>query len=219
MAKAGDIFNAVRALVDDPDGDYATDEIQVPLLQLALDELKDALYGNPNVGKYKAVVIIPNVTAGTTSLKAYMGSGQPLELLEDIISMSERKAGDPDWAYTPMERRTDPIIATQSGSNIYYSFTGDDIILPGSTNAEDFRIFGTFAPQTIANKDSALPPKAEAHLKYATAALVARSHSNKELATDYIAKADHALMALFTNIILEQQLIPTRSIAFGENLY
>lgn len=214
MATAGDIFNAVRILVDDWEGDYATDEAQAPLLQLVQEALVQVIHANPNVGKYKSVVVLPAVPASTTSLAAYFATGQPLVGLDEIVSMKEKVSGTPDYQYQNMEKRNDPPTLQPWDYNQFFSFNGSNITLPGATQALDLRIFGEFTPQPITSKDSPVLPGAQAYLKLATAAFVARAHGNKELSADYMGQANGQRAAILNAIVMEMQATPLQPLSY-----
>src|SRR5579872_7109445 len=139
---------------------------------MSQESLQNFLFNNPNIGRLKSVVVLQNVPAGTTSLASIglFDSGGQLELLTDILTMREKKAGDNDINYLAMEEKEDVPVLAQYQWNSMYVFTGNDILLPGATQNLDIRIFGSFSVPPITSGDSPIMPKSEIVLKYATAA-------------------------------------------------
>lgn len=215
MLKASQIFSGVRALVDDPEMDYATDDALAPLLQIAIESLVNACLNNPNIGRMKAIVEVANVPAGTKSLKDYFAAGKALELLETIVSMKEKATGADQATYLRMDPVIDLPVVAQLNFNGVYVETGDDILLPGASQALDFRIFGTFDPAVIKNGDSPVIPGTSLILKLNTAALISRPHGNTDLATDYAQQAELERRRWMNHLIMEMQNEPTRQRAFG----
>lgn len=218
MLIADTVFSAVRELVDDPESEYATDERQAPLLQMAQEQLVMKMFNNPNIGRAKSWAILANVPAGTATLSAYFAAGRELELLESIDSMRERPTGTDDSSWQPMRPVNDLPIGLQTDYNGVYLPKGDDIRLPGATQALDMRIFGVFEPAVVRNKDSVLIPNTGLILKFATAALVARPHGNKDLAKDYSDQAREYTNAFMNTLIMELQDQNVRMKSFGSGL-
>lgn len=216
---AKDIFAGVRALVDDMEQGYATDDVLVPLLQLAQESLIAAVFNNPNIGKMKSVVILTNVTAGTKSLKGYFGTGKELELLDSIKSIKERPTGQDELSWS----RMDPVdeVPTQNPNtyNGVYLFTGDSLELPGSSQAMDFRIFGSFDPKPITSPESPIIPGTSVILKFAVASLVSGPHGNQQLADNYAKQAIAEKNTYFNTAIMEIQEEPVRQRPHGGGQY
>lgn len=211
MVKASDVFASTRDLVDDLEQDYATDAYLQGKANLAQKELVLRLSQHASITRYKTAVVLANVAAGTTSLKEKFAAGKPLELLSEIISLREKPAGSDDANYQEMgEREVPPSSLAPNDYNMFYTFTGDDILLPGASQALDMRFYGAFDPKPITSPDSAILPGSDVVMIYLTAAITARSHGNKELAKDLHGKYEELLDALMNNIIMESQMQPSR---------
>lgn len=212
IAKAGDVFAMVRDLIDDPEMDYASDTWLAGKANLAQKELILRLTMHASITRYKTLVVLPGVTAGTTSLKDQFAPGKPLELLSEIISLMEKPAGTNDANYQQMSEPEVPeVLSPATDFNIYYTFTGSDVLLPGANQALDMRFFGAFDPKPIKDADSPILPGADVIMAYLTGAIGARSHGNKELGTDLHTKYEQLLDALMNNIIMESQMQPSSS--------
>src|SRR5665811_1284096 len=125
---AGDVFDAVRALADDDEGDIATDKKLIPLLQMAQETLVLKLVRNPNIGRFLLPVEVPGVPAGTTSLAPYFQPGGLLEGLNEVVGMREKQAGTQPINYVPMTPLDDLPIQTQDPFyNFFYVLGEDDI--------------------------------------------------------------------------------------------
>lgn len=190
MQTAGYVFDQVRSLVDDQEQNFATDDYLRTFLQMAQDDLQMVCMRDPNIGQIKAAVTLPNVPAGTQSLAQELlppvnGKGGHLSLLSDPIEIREKMAGDQEINYCRMIPRGVPVqISTQNSRNLYYTFTGNDLILPGANQNLDLWVWGSFKPAPIKDKNSPLITDTETILKYSTAKLVARSRGMSDVAKD-----------------------------------
>jgi hypothetical protein len=225
MLTAQDVFAAARVMVDDPEGDAATDQYLVPLLQLTIDDMTTDILRNPNIGVLKAVVVLPGFPAGVTSFAAAgyfgAGTGQPgngeLAMLDSIITMREKAAGSADINYMPMTEMTDlPIVVQESFNQVYVHLQGSDILVPGATQANDVRIFGTFDQPTIQNQDTPIRPGTQASLKFGLAAAYCMARGNPKLAEGWDKKYQRAKNDLLNAIIMEQQQVPQRPKGFSD---
>lgn len=179
MQTAGYVFDQVRSLMDDQEGQVATDDYLRPFLQMALDDLQAICLNDPNIGQIKASVVIPAVPAGTQSLAPELLPSGKLALLSDPIELRERKVGDQDSNYVRMIPYGVPLPnSSQQSLNRFYTFTGTDIILPGSSQDEDIWVWGAFKPAPIKDKDTPLIPDTEIILKYGAAKLAFGSRGN-----------------------------------------
>jgi hypothetical protein len=216
MKKASDVFGEVRALIGDPEGDWATDDHQLPFLRLAIDTLVNDMLENPNIGRYKTVVEIPNLAAGERSLGAHFASGGQLAGLKLVLSMKEKAAGADESQYTPMIAVSDiPTDVRGLGINRFFRFDGDDIHLPGASVALDVRIFGEFDPAPVTDGDSPILPNSLHLLKLATASLVAGDHGNRRMEEKYAAMYERALGNRLNHIVMEMQGTPVRPRAYS----
>lgn len=214
---AGYVFSQVRALLDDQDGEFASDDYLTPHLQAALDDLQNSALNHANIGRLKYVVTVPSVAAGTTSLASYFAAGQSLEFLEDVIQLREKQSGYADSAYSPMRPVLVPPVPNPVGVlNYVYTFTGSDIILPGTSGVTDIQVYGPFKAAVIVNADSVLPLGAETVLKYGTAASVCYSRGSGAMGERFDAKRQDGQDSMFNNWIMDQQAIITRARPFRQ---
>lgn len=97
------IFSTVRSLVEDPNGDYATQEYLQEPLTLCYTKLTNKLrLCNPDFDEY--TVEMPNVLAGTPDLSAFMAKSQPLEFLIEPISVEWKLPGQDPSLYQSAEK-------------------------------------------------------------------------------------------------------------------
>lgn len=222
MALARQVFPKIAALLDDDDRDFATDQYLVTKLQLALDKLVLRCLNNPNMGTLKTVVELPNVPAGTRSLRAYFEAGNattngPLALLSDLIDVRERPAAgsrnEQDWI---MMDPVPNLPAVQPTSfNRVFLYTYDDIKLLGADQAVDMRIFGKFTPTAIKDGDTPVPPNCDAILAYGAAAIVANARRDYALGDRYESVSSGLIDDLFANAIMMQQAMRIRMKPFA----
>lgn len=212
---AGYVFSQVRALLDDPEAGFASDDYLVPFLQSAQDDLVVTVLNHANLGKMKLAVTLSSVPAGTQSLAAYFGTGQPLETLEQIIVLREKIAGYAEYLYSYMR----PVIVPPYqpvGSNLngVYTATSSDILLPGAVGATDIQVYGSFRPQTVQSGATPLVPGTESVLKYGVLEAVCKTRGARTSAIDY--KHDKIIQqdSLFNNWMMMQQVINVRCMPF-----
>lgn len=216
--KISQILPKIRSLVNDPQGQFVTADYVLPLVQLSLDLLTQEVLTNPNMETLCAIVVIPNVPAGTTSLQSYFAAGHPLELLTNIVSMKERPSQgsrqEQDWIM--MDESFDPPTINSSAFSRFYTFTpGVTILIPPADQIEDFRIFGKFQTVPLTSMDSPIPPGINPILEFRTGALIAASRGNAQLKVDYNTWADRAQSSYVANLIMEMQKIVTRQQPFS----
>lgn len=212
-----------QAHVGDPRGQFATADRLIPLLQAAQDELVMKVFTNESVTGIKGVVVLPAVPAGTTSLAAYFdkpstsafGNTGQLAGLISITTMKERAAGSDDGQWVPMSPCLGdlPIIKTAASDfNTVFKFLGNDILMPGSDQAEDFRIYGEFAPFQITGPDTPMIPRSEQIMSRLAAAFLVRPR-NRVLYTDLMGEAVELMDDLFASLCREAQEADIHQIA------
>ena len=225
MEQAGDVFSAVAAFLDDPEQDVMTDDYLRPFLNIACQRLFEQVYANPNINGARGIVVLPNVDAGTTNLAPFMEPGKPLSLLSGIFSMREKPTGTTDDQYRPMRMSYDmPIgppltasVGNLSNFNCIYIPIMGDILLPGASQALDFRIYGEFRPQQIKDKDSLLIPGTSTALQHWTTELVALTRGATDIASYHKGERVNAVDAVFNSAIMHISEVPVqqRSYAIG----
>src|ERR1700694_4716856 len=82
----------IRSLVDDPDATYATDAFLLPLINQKYEELYNRMLSTGAEFERKSAEIL-SVPPQTTDLSAYDGSGQPLELMMQPLTLEWKMAG------------------------------------------------------------------------------------------------------------------------------
>lgn len=215
---AGDIFAQARWWAGDPNGDYTTAAYLTPPLNTVQDDLIAEILQNPNISRLRFAVVLPNVPAGTTSLRPWFdGTNEPsLALLKEITSLREKPTGAPDAQYQDMSKLNDLPVRTPVGYNSNYVFTGDDIQLPGATQALDIRVWGVFDPAKIIDGNTPVIPNCRVALVLGLAAAAAEGHGNDKKAERLNQKYEDQKFNLLNNIMLEMQFEETRQRAYGE---
>jgi hypothetical protein len=217
MPQASYVFSAVRALLDDQEAEFATDDYLVPFLQAAQDDLTLDVLNHANLGRMKFTVTLPNVTAGTQSLADYFGDDQPLATLQQVIRMREKLTNWAEYLYSPMRELLVPQYQPpQNQLNGWYTFTGQDIIIPGSGSDEDIQIYGSFKPQLIQNADTPLVLGTEAVLREGTVAKVCFARGSTTTARAADEKREALQGSLFNNWCMQQQNIVVRARRFRQ---
>lgn len=209
------IFNQCRALLEDPEGGFCTDDYLIPFLQSAQDDLTTNVLNHANLGRMKFQVTLGAVAAGAQSLEQYFEAGQPLETLEQVLAIWEKPAGTTESQYT----RLQPVLLPaqfQTGQvlNNVYTFTGTNILIPGANQSLDFLIYGSFKPPVIRDSATALVPGTESVLKYGVCAAVSRARGSRSSASDFDELRMVQQGSLFNNWMMQQQKIAVRSRRF-----
>ena len=212
-------------MVDDPEGDYATNPYLTPLLQTVIDDLTLNALRNPNIGALKFTIVLPGFPAALTSFAAggYFdtntvgpGDGELFGLM-NILSMREKPAGTADINYLPMTPVSDlPIVVQNSYNQIYLHLQGTDILVPGATQALDVRIFGAFEQPMIKDEKTPILSGIQAPLKFGLAAAVCCARGNVQLGATYDKKYLLSRNDLLNQIIMDQQQIPNRPKGFSD---
>lgn len=220
MATAGDVFDGVAALMDDPEKDVMTVGYLTPFVNLCNKRLYENIFANPNIQGAKGAVVLVNVPAGTTSLSNYITqSGASLELLTNIFSFREKPTGTSDDNYVPMSRRQDIPIPFQDFNqnfNGIYVQTKEDILIPGASQALDFRIFGEFKPVTITSENTPILPSTDVILIHWVCEVVGMTRgATKEFIAFHEGEKSQAIDELFNALILDIQSIPVRQRPFN----
>lgn len=215
--KAKDVFQAARGHLDDLTlEEYPDDASLAVYLNTAQQELQMQVFMNPNIDRLKSSVVVPNIAAGTTDLADAFKVGGALELLSGVISMRERQAGGQESDFLPMSSARDLPSVPQSSLNGQYQFNGDTIKLPGSTQAEDFRVYGSFEMRPIVNGDSAIVSGSGMILGYWTAGNAANARAGgKKIGDPLLLKADRYAKMWMNWMIMELQDEPLRMQPFG----
>lgn len=218
--KASYSMAQAAALLGDPSQTWATNDYLKAYMQLAQDRIVEDVLKIPDLGALTDTVIISDVPIQTYDLSAYSaeGSGGVLEQLSEVISIKERATSVRDELHWQMLLPARDIPTFQTGPfNGYYSVNGSLIRLPGANQLIDLRIFAKFTPAVIVNGDSVIQQGIAPAVSLKTAAYVARSRGNRELANDYMAEAEAAQESYLCNMIMEMQAVRLRMRSYSGN--
>lgn len=218
MATAGDVFATVASFMDDPERDVFTDSYLIPFLNQCNKRLYENVYANPNIQGAKLKVILNNVPQGTTSLASYLTEGNVLALLTNIYSLREKPAGTSDSNYREMQVRQDipvPLSDNQQLFNGIFVQAENDIMLPGASQALDFRVFGEFKPSTITDGETPILPSTDVILVHWVCEVVGMSRgSTREFIAYHRGEKDQAISELFNALIMDIQSISVQQLPF-----
>ncbi len=216
--QAGYIFSQARTELDDPEGDFATDDYLTPFLQSAQDDLTVDVLNHANLGRMKFEVTLPAVAAGLQSLAQYFGDNQPLATLQEIVVMMEKPPSWSEAAYQQMRPLNTPAFSYNNTQpfNRVYTYTGQDVLLPGANQSLDILVYGSFKPQLIMSAETPLVLGTEAVLREGVLEKVCRTRGARATASDH-QKINYALQgSLFNNWMMQQQQISVRARRFRQ---
>lgn len=215
MDTASSVLDSTRALLDDPERDWATDDYLRPFLNIAYRDLASEL-GAYGISFDQRVVVIPNVAANTTDLGAYIVAGGPLATMWQPIDLYERPAGGDDSQWVSMRRVAEMLPALPKPNFGTWEFREGNIYLPPSNQTNDLLVrFEEMFPN-IADVSEPLRITGAANiLACATASLAARSRGGRELAADLSIEARRQTTSLLLRLNKEAQKIRTRQRRYG----
>lgn len=210
MDNASVSLGLARALLDDPEQDWATDNYLRPFLNLAYRALAMQL-GAYCIPFEDRVVVLPGMAAGTTDLGAFVQPGGPLAAMWQPVDLFERASGEDDTQWRPMCRVSD---LPPSGPQAYLEFweyREGNIYFPPSNQVVDLRVrFEEIFPALAAPGDPIRITGGAQALAYSAASLAARSRGNRELAVDLDALAQRETQALALRLVQESQRVTRR---------
>lgn len=178
-----DVKQRVRALIGDPDGDFATDAYLLPLINQAYEAA--ILYlENSCSPVIEKLVDLPAVPAGTTSFAQYQTDGQPLVGLETPLRIEWKLTGQPEDDYWFAIQKQ--ILPNVSPANyipimgVYWEWRAGAIYVTPLQFEADFRIRGDFSPGPLVKDTDRLGihPRMATGLAFATAALIGGERAN-----------------------------------------
>lgn len=215
---AGDVMTAVRALLNDTAGQYYSDTVQIPYLQMALMELREYLeLSNSPVTNYTDTVLV--VPAGTVLINYITTPALPSDLI-DIRQLWFRPTGD--GPYVPLTRR-DFLPHWVDGQNLnsflFWAWYDNAIHLPSSSQDNDLKLdyIKQIAEIVDANSQIALI-NGQSFLNYRTAALLCRYVKNDvEKSQDMDANAQTSLDRTIGIESKSRQTISTRRRPFRQS--
>jgi hypothetical protein len=219
MAIAEDVFSQVAAFMDDPERDIMTDSYLAPFLNLCNQRLYQNVFANPNIQGAKFYVVLPNIPAGTNSLKPYMADGMPLAMLTNIFSMKEKPSGTNDGNYREMRLMQDlpvPVITDERMFNGFYVPIQEDILLPGASQVLDIKIFGEFKPLPIIDGNTPILPNTEQILTHWVCEIVGMTRgATPTFISFHGGERIKATDELFNALIMDIQSIPYQQRPFN----
>lgn len=171
---AGDVMDAAASLNNDTARTIYTYVVQVPYLQMAIQELREYLeLSNSPVTNFSDTVL--TIPAGTTVVSFLTTPSLPIDLV-DIRQAWERVSGvDP---FTPM-RRVDFIPAWIEGEEVYqfsiFAWLNNSIHIPSSSQANDIKLNYVKQIDNVVDENSQLTLiNGQTFLQYRSAALLAQ---------------------------------------------
>ncbi len=217
MDTAAVVFDFARALLDDPERNWANDEYLRTFLNLAWRSLANEL-GACRMGFDERVVVLPNVSAGTQDLSAWLLPGQPLAMMWQPVEIWERPAGGNATQWRPMRRvgALDPEVPAQPFPDIW-EYREGNIWFPPVTQAIDLQVRYEEIFPALADATQPLHIVGTGHiLGYSVAALVARSRGSRSMAADYAEEAQRHTGLLMLRLGKEMQNLRVRQRAYGD---
>lgn len=203
------INQIVRSLIEDPNGDYATQEYLQPLLTLEYTDMANEmrLYG-PEMDEY--VIELPSVPAGTPDLSGYMAENQPLYWLLNPREIEWKLPGTPATSYVdaegPINKLRDIPIPGIPALDCW-SYLHFNIGLSAFSTALDLRLRGEFVfPPLTTNRDvvqlgmNVMPAMAKRIAK-----LIAIKRGNQQWVTNYGAEAQRSFDLVIQGLVHARQ--------------
>ena len=205
-----EVKKRARALVGDPDGDFATDAYLLPLInqfyEQAIHKLEETC--SPFI---TLLQVVPALPAGTTSLVAQQKPNQPLFGLINPLDIEYKQTGLPETNYIfAVERNILPNTSPTGSPQIrgmdweYRSFVLYVTPLP---YIADLRVRGEFRPPPLKNDDDiiVIHPLMGACLAYGAASLIGSERQNQNYKTDYGAEAQDMLDDIEAELVRQTQ--------------
>jgi hypothetical protein len=198
MNQLRDVIARVRSLVGDPDGDFATSDYLIPLINQALDESVNYLEGtcSPFITKMQDV---PNIAAGTTTFIDLQAPGEVLAGLVNPFKIWFKQAGQPINTYCEAQQMDIlPFIAPNANPTTrgtFWEWRSYAIYLTPLTYIADFCVRGEFRPAPLLKDDDYITvhPQMTPALAYATAALIGMERGNSGFVNTYGPRAENTL--------------------------
>lgn len=199
-----------RALLDDPEQDWATDNYLRPFLNLAYRALAMQL-GTYCIPFEDRIAVLPGIAEGTTDLSAFLAPGGPLAAMWQPVDLFERASGEDDTQWRPMRRVADLPPCGPQAYLEFWEYREGNIYFPASNQAIDLRIrFEEIFPALVAPGDPIRITGGAHALAYGAASLAARSRGNRDLAVDLDALAQRENQALALRLVQESQRVTRR---------
>ena len=181
----------IRALVDDPNATYTTDDFLLPLINQKYEELYNRLrLGGTEFDERD--VVLPSVPAGTPDLSTYAATGQPLELLVQPRMLEWKLAGNPDSFYLRAEFLGKVRDITPQPLIDSWEWRSQVIYITPATVVVDLRVTGDFLfSALVSDADILAAAKNIGHIvAYGTAALIGINRGNPDWIKNYTDKEE-----------------------------
>jgi hypothetical protein len=135
---AGDVMDRAAILLNDTAKSIFTYTIQIPYVNVALDELQETMELNniPMTNELSAVIPITTVM---TDIGGTTGPALPIDLIE-IQGLYERLTGTVDSFLEMTRAEFLPLISVLTSSLIYWSWIGQTIQFIGANTNRDVKI-------------------------------------------------------------------------------
>lgn len=214
---AGDVMSAARGLLNDTAGQYYTNTVQIPYLQMAVSELREYLeLSNSPVTNYTDTVL--TIPAGTTVINYITTPSLPQDLVQ-IRQAWYRPTGD--GPFVPLNER-DFLPHWQDGQDLYsflyWAWYDNAMHLPASSQINDLKLDYMKEIANVVDENSQLNLiNGQSFLNYRTAALCARYvKRDKEAADDLDINAQTSLDRTVAIESKGRQTIQTRRRPFRQ---
>jgi hypothetical protein len=200
----------VRALIGDPDGDFATDAYLVPLINQAYDAAINYLAGtcSPFMTQLQ---VVPNLPAGTVDLTEQAKPDNPLFGLMNPLEIEYKQAGQPETNYC-FAKRLDilPNVSPAGGwptRGLCWEWRSYILYLTPLGYAADFRVRGEFRPPALLQDGNVITvhPLMTPALAFLTAALIGSERLNGSYVQDYGPKGENTLDDIAAELVRQQQ--------------
>ncbi len=204
------IFNLIRGLLDDQQGDWAKDNYIDPFFISACHNLQLEL-GAYGLVENVEEIVLPKIPAGTTSLAAYTQPDQPLAAMWQPLEIHERPAGSGDSAWQVMSQvAVIPHLPPQPAFR-YWEYRAGEICLPPADQPLDLLVrFESLLP-SISEPYQPMRLLGSSHiLAYSAAGLIARSRGAEQLALTLSAEAQRQCQLLLLHLNRSKQMISIR---------
>lgn len=203
----GQVKARVRALLDDPQGSYLTDDFIVPLINETYADACSQLTSTQSSYDI-GLVEVPNVQPGTPNLSNQQKPGGLIShLAAQPLRIDWKTAGDdPSYYQLVPNYGVLPDLQPQQGM-AGWEYRAEIIWLTPSSIAVDLRIRAEFGFPPLANDDDVLqgPQRLGYVIAYGTAAMIAMVRGNTPWVQQYGAAAEEGMDEIMGQLVRAQQ--------------
>ena len=217
MATLGYMMTQVRSLLNDQAGAVFTDEVLLPFIKMAADDMQGELEDNqlPFVSRTSGAILVP---AGSTTIGGTTGPALPPDVL-DILAVWERTAGtNNDFS---LMRRVQFLPKTDTETSFHEVWTYQDQIVQFPKATSDIEIKMDYLGANLVDATPTTEVRfnhAKMFLQYRTAALAAEFiGENDGRAEKLNGNAERCLDTMLSINIKSQQSVITRRRPFMAN--